>query len=134
MRRSWLRMLIWQAALIGLSACDRGGLPEPYRDLQVPADRLTSAEALTRGRDLYLANCALCHGERGDGVGRRRNLSSRPQDFTDSSWRRRVSPSEVYLVIRDGRRRTAMAGWKILGEEQTWDLVAYVLSLAEPSG
>ncbi len=100
----------------------------------VPRAQLASAPARDRGRHLFLTHCALCHGERADGVGRRRSLSSRPQDFTDPSWRRRVSPAEVYLVVRNGRRGTAMAGWKILDEEQIWDLVAYVLSVTEPSG
>ncbi len=118
---------------LALWACDDGPRsldPPPV----VPQARLASAAARDRGRQLFLTHCALCHGERGDGVGRRRNLSSRPQDFTDPSWRQRRSPVETYLVIRDGRRGTAMAGWKILDEEQTWDLVAYLLSLAESSG
>lgn len=118
--------------LLALSACDGGSGSGPA--VAVPEARLASAEARDRGRELFLEHCALCHGERGDGAGRRRNLSSRPQDFTDTSWRRQRTPAEVYLVIRDGRRGTAMAGWKTLDEEQTWDLVAYVLSIAEHSG
>ena len=128
------RLLPALAALpLALSACDGGpGAVDP--PVVVPEARLASAEARERGRELFLRHCALCHGERGDGVGPRRNLSSRPQDFTDSSWRRRRTPTEVFLVIRDGRRGTAMAGWKHLDEDQTWDLVAYVLSLTEHSG
>lgn len=118
---------------LALWACDAGP-PADAPAPPVPHARLASAEARERGRQLFLRHCALCHGERGDGVGRRRNLSSRPQDFTDPSWRRRVTPTEVYLVIRDGRRRTAMAGWKIFGEDQIWDLVAYILSIAEEGG
>ena len=119
------------AALCLLSACEGGGLPPPYRDLEVPFERLASAAARDRGRDLYLTNCALCHGERGDGHGRRRNLSSRPRDFTDTRWRRRATPRRVFFVVREGVQGTAMASWKSLGEEETWDLVAYVLSLAD---
>ncbi len=118
---------------LALWACD-GGPPAADPPPPVPEARLASDAARQRGRKLFLSHCALCHGERGDGAGRRRNLSSQPQDFTDPSWRQRRSPAEVYLVIRDGRRGTAMAGWKILDEEQIWDLVAYVLSIAENSG
>ena len=119
---------------LALWGCDGGGsAAAPAPAPPVPEAQLASAAAIERGERLFLAHCALCHGERGDGLGRRRNLSSGPRDFTDPSWRQRVSPSEVYLVIRDGRRRTAMAGWKIFDQEQTWDLVAYVLSLAERS-
>ena len=115
---------------LALWACD-GGAPAAAPPPPVPEVRLASAAAQERGRELFLTHCALCHGERGDGAGRRRNLSSRPRDLGDASWRRRASPADVYLVIRDGRRGTAMAGWKILDEEQIWDLVAYVLSIAE---
>ncbi len=118
---------------LALWACDDSSRPSGP-PVVVPQARLASAEAHERGRELFLEHYALCHGERADGVGRRRNLSSRPRDFTDPSWRRRSSPAEVYRVIRDGRRGTAMASWKILDEDQTWDLVAYVLSVANPSG
>ncbi len=127
MRRFWLATCI---ALIPLSACDRGDLPAAYRDLTVPEARLASAEALSRGRALYLANCALCHGERGDGRGRRRNLSSRPRDFTDPAWGRQAEPRRVFYQVREGVAGTAMASWKALDEEETWDVVAYVLSIA----
>ena len=118
---------------LALWGCDRDPAPaEPPP--AVPTARLVAEPARERGRQLFARHCALCHGERGDGLGRRRNLSSRPQDFTDPSWRQRTSPTEVYQVIRHGRRRTAMAAWKIFDEDQTWDLVAYVLSVAESSG
>ena len=82
------------AALLTLSGCNGSDLPPAYRDLEVPVELLASAGARSRGRALYLTNCALCHGERGDGHGRRRNLSSRPRDFTDPRWQRRTSPHD----------------------------------------
>ena len=118
---------------LALWACDGGARPSA-QPVVVPVERLAAAAAQERGRGLFLSHCALCHGERADGVGRRRNLSSRPQDLTDPSWRLRTTPAEIYLVIRNGRRGTAMAAWKNLDEDQTWDLVAYVLSLTEHRG
>jgi mono/diheme cytochrome c family protein len=60
----------------------------------------------------------------------RRNLSSRPQSFTDPNWRARTSPRQVYFVLREGVQGTAMPGWKTLNEDETWDLVAYLLQVA----
>lgn len=117
--------------LLVLSGCDASALPPRYRTLTVPEERLASTEARQQGRALFLAHCALCHGEHADGRGPRQNLSSKPQDLTDPAWQNRASPRWVYFVIREGKSGTAMAPNKILTLEETWDLVAYVLSLPE---
>lgn len=66
---------------------------------------------LQRGRTLYVHNCAVCHGERGQGsalpVGGPtlpRNLSS-PQSRADLSWERMLDS------VTRGRPGTAMAGF-----------------------
>jgi hypothetical protein len=62
----------------------------------------------------------------------RRSLSSKPVDFTNREWRDNVSPQWVFYMVREGRRHTAMAGWeRRLDEEASWNLTAYVLSVAE---
>ena len=120
--------------LLALSACvdPERGLPPAYRMLEVPAERLASAEARARGQEAYRRNCALCHGEHADGRGVRRDaLSAPPQDFTRADWRARVTPRSVYHVIREGKPGTSMASWKALDSGECWDLVAYLLSLSE---
>ncbi len=119
------------ALSLALSGCDGRAASPPGGAPVVPAETLASAAARQRGRELYLHHCALCHGARADGEGVRRSLSSRPQDFTNPAWRAAASPAEVFRVIREGRRRTAMAGWPSLDDEQTWQLVAYLLSVSE---
>jgi high-affinity iron transporter len=118
--------------LLGLWACDAPGLPAEYRDVEVPESRLSSGEARGRGRELFLQHCAICHGERADGQGRRRNLSMPAADFTSPAWRARMSPRRTFYVIREGIRGTPMPAWKVLNEDETWDLVVYVLSPQEP--
>jgi mono/diheme cytochrome c family protein len=129
-----MRLRSFPAALLllGSWACsgDRD-LPPEYRQVAVPEARLASAAARRRGRALFLEHCAICHGERADGRGVRQSLSSQPADFTDPAWRRRTSPRRVYFVLREGVHGTAMPAWKVLDPDQTWDLVAYVLSVAE---
>ncbi|HEX4954840.1 MAG TPA: cytochrome c [Thermoanaerobaculia bacterium] len=125
-----LRSALLLACCAALSACPPNDLPAPYRRLEVPRARLGSAEARARGRELYRRHCALCHGERADGRGPRQALSSRPADFTDGLWRQRTSARRVFWIIREGKPNTAMAGWKLLDDGETWDLVAYVLSVA----
>jgi mono/diheme cytochrome c family protein len=112
-------------ALLLCSACEGSGS-------RPDAGRLGSPQAIARGRVAYLSQCALCHGERADGRGvRREGLSSPPRDFTDPRWRRSARPEDLYRTIREGVRGTPMAAWPSLDEETTWDLVAYLMSAGE---
>ena len=107
-------------------------LPRPYRRLEVPSVRLGSTEARARGRTLFRENCALCHGERGDGRGvRREGLTRAPRDFTSPTWLASTTPRHVFFAIREGLQGTPMPGWKALSEQDAWDMTAYVLSLGE---
>jgi mono/diheme cytochrome c family protein len=126
------------ALLISLTCTACSGpdsdLPPDYRRVEVPRARLRSPEAVARGRVFFAANCALCHGERGDGRGRRSaGFAKAPANFTDPAWKARTSPRRVFFAIREGLRGTPMPSWRWLGEDETWDLVAYVLSLGPPS-
>jgi len=128
------RPLGFAAMWLAFSACrgGDGGLPEPYRSLAVPEERLRSTSAREHGRALFLQHCALCHGERADGRGvRRQALSSPPRDFTDRAWRERTSPRRVFHVIREGTPGTPMPAWKALDEDDAWDLAAYLLAAGE---
>ena len=128
--------LVWAALVAGLllSGCrDRDAdLPAYYRTLRVPDSVLASAQARRRGGALFLEHCAICHGERGDGNGiRAEGIDPPPRDFTNPDWRAATSPRRVFFAIRQGLSGTAMPAWTSLNEEQTWDLVAYVLSLGQ---
>jgi high-affinity iron transporter len=131
------RLLSALTISLTFSAC-RGpdsDLPDAYRRVDVPEARLRSAEAQARGRALFGANCALCHGERGDGHGQRASgFGKAPADFTNPYWRRRATPRRVFFVVREGVHGTAMPSWEWLSEDETWDLVAYVLSLGPAAG
>lgn len=126
------RLLATFTISLAFTAC-RGtdsDLPPAYRRRDVPVARLRAPEAVARGKALFTANCVLCHGERGDGRGRRSaGFSKAPANFTDPAWRRRTTPRRVFYVIREGLRGTPMPAWSFLSEEETWDLAAYVLSL-----
>jgi mono/diheme cytochrome c family protein len=119
---------------LGLPGCadSDGDLPREYRRLAIPEARLASAEAKAHGRTLFLNHCALCHGERGDGRGpRREGLTRPPRDFTSAAWRRSMTPRRVFYAIREGLPGTPMPNWKALSEQDAWDMTAYVLSVSE---
>ena len=108
-----------------LSACDR-------KTEGAPADVLASSEARERGRILYRKHCALCHGIEADGIGSRRTgLSGTPVSFRSKTWRSEAAPARVFSSIRRGVPPSSMPAWPSLSNEETWALVAYVLSVSE---
>jgi mono/diheme cytochrome c family protein len=107
-------------ALAALSACNSS------------ATASTDGAMRVKGRELYRKYCALCHGERGDGHGlRREGLSQAPRDFTNHSWRRDAAVRSVEAAIRDGVRGTSMPAWHALDPGEVSALTAYVLSIAQ---
>ncbi len=111
-----------------LTGCSRGTNETPA----VPTERLTSAEAIQHGQQIYRQNCAVCHGMTGAGGARTAGFIVPPQNFQNPEWRSRVSPERVFDSITNGVPGTAMPAWKGLPEKDRWDLVAYVLSMNSP--
>lgn len=111
--------------LVALSACDR-------KTDGAPAGVLASSEARERGRMLYREHCALCHGIEADGIGSRRaGLTGTPVSFRSTTWRSEATPARVFSSIRSGVPPSSMPAWPSLSNDQTWSLVAYVLSVSE---
>jgi len=109
--------------LLVFSACDE--------DVSRPA---VEAISRTQAEALFVHNCAICHGVKGDGRGaRRRSLYSKPPDFRSASWRRDATLASVRNVVREGRPGTDMPAWKNFDEAQIAGLAEYVLDLSSGS-
>ncbi len=91
------------------------------------------------GRWIYEERCAVCHGEKGDGRGKRANeLYTKPRDFTIGTYKFRSTPSgslpteeDIYTTISRGRRGTAMLPWFGLSKEEKWAVTYYLKTFTE---
>lgn len=120
------------AIAIGVSGCNKWSR-HADKSVQVPPGLLASQTARDRGRKLFMAHCAICHGEGGAGDGpRSAGMIPAPANLTKPPWAEDSSASTIYRSIRYGVAGTAMPSWTILSTEQTWDLVAYIHSLGTP--
>ena len=81
------------------------------------AGQTATAEA---GRRLYAANCAACHGERGEGQG---NI---PALATGAA--QQASDGDLFWFVTRGDVNNGMPGWNQLPETQRWQIVAYLKS------
>lgn len=111
--------------LLAISGCKRNS-PE------IPPGLLASRASQEAGRKLFVENCAICHGAKGDGRGSRQmGLNPPPADLTTPTWSDAMNAGRIFAAIRDGVPGSAMPSWRILSDEQIWDLVAYVHSLGQ---
>jgi mono/diheme cytochrome c family protein len=119
---------------LALSACNARDdvSASDFSEVQAPIERLASDDARARGRVLYRNKCALCHGERADGNGvRSKGLSGKPINFQSKEWRASTEPLALFEILSEGKRGTSMPAWPTLSADEKWDLIAYVLSVAE---
>ena len=90
--------------------------------------RFTGISA-ARGRDLFLSQCAMCHGEKGNGKGTLAiEMKTSPPDFTRPDVLSKRTDGELFAII--GKGLTPMPGQsKRLTARQTWDLVNFLRTL-----
>jgi len=90
------------------------------------------------GKAKYDANCVGCHGAtgKGDGVAAAA-LNHKPQDHTDGKAMNALTDKYVFDIIKEGGKAVQKAAVmpaanKKLTDQDIWDLVAYIRSLANP--
>ena len=72
-----------------------------------------------RGGAFYLANCATCHGAKGDGAGPRAYfINPKPRNFVEDASRARLNRVALYGAVSEGRLGTEMPAWKQVATPQ----------------
>lgn len=102
--------------------------PAPPPPPEVARDPL-----LARGREIFLARCATCHGHdgRGDGPIARHLLGPPVGNLTDDQWKHGDRPDQVIAVIARGVPSTRMDGWsRVLDPPELRAVAGYVYHLA----
>ena len=82
----------------------------------------------SRGEKMYMANCATCHGRKGDGKGPRAYfINPKPRNFIDPNFRLAFNRPAIYTAVHDGRLGAEMPAWsKVLSEQEMTDVSEFV--------
>ena len=107
------QMKILLGILLGCALC-QAQAPPPLNPYLSPKD-------VARGERLFMGNCALCHGPRGDGgLGTKLAVPRLPRAPDDKA---------LFNIIKNGIEGTEMPrAWRMLDRE-IWQLIAYVRTL-----
>ena len=100
--------------------------------VDVPPD-LPEADWMERGRTVYLGQCGMCHGIRGDGAGfLAAGFDVKPRDFRSGTYEFRSTTDlptfeDIERTVRVGVPDTSMPAWgQFLTAEQIGDVSRYL--------
>lgn len=81
-----------------------------------------------KGRKMYMANCATCHGTKGDGQGPRAYfIRPKPRNFVDPAFSKSFNRPAIYTAVADGRLGAEMPAWsKVLTDQEIADVSEFV--------
>ncbi|MFN0204969.1 MAG: c-type cytochrome [Planctomycetota bacterium] len=104
-----------------------------------PFDRIDKPESIANGKQLFAANCTMCHGQdaRGDGefakiVADLRGEKQRPRDLREEMLKYGMDARSIFRVVSYGFEGTPMPGFSnAISEQDRWDIVSFVRSLSE---
>lgn len=110
----------------GRTAAPVGGATPGADPAQVFPDGLKGDARL--GRTFYDANCATCHGLKGDGQGPRAYfINPRPVAFTSDKSRAALSRPVIYSLVAAGKLGTEMPAWRqVLTPQEIANVSEYV--------
>ena len=111
----------------------KAAAPSPLRSPEA-----STPASIAAGKRDYDANCAACHGSRGQGAVKagitisviEEQGGKQPPDLTDDQWDHGSSDGEIFRVIQRGLPPTMMPGFDSrLSDQQIWNIVNYLRSL-----
>lgn len=106
----------------------------------VPTDWPVQTAILEKGENVYLKDCAACHGDRGNGLGPSAPyLDPRPRDFTSGMYKFRSTPNgelptdaDLMRTLENGVPGTQMPAWrKVLTESERQAVIAYIKTFSK---
>ena len=90
-----------------------------------------TAESQTRAKKMYGYDCAMCHGENGNGKGDLiGDLKLTLKDYTDPAALKDLSDGEIFYIIKNGKGQMTGEGERAKPED-IWNMVIYVRSFAK---
>jgi mono/diheme cytochrome c family protein len=83
-----------------------------------------------RGKKIYVTQCAMCHGEKGDGKGEIvEEMGIEPPDFTKPETLKKRTDGELFAIMGEGSK--VMPGQaKRLSDRHRWQMVNFIRSLS----
>ena len=90
-----------------------------------------NSDSLAKGKKTYAMDCALCHGNSGDGKGDLATDIKGVVDLTNADAMKNRSDGDLLYIIKKGKGDMPPEAAERIKGEEGWNLVNYVRSLAK---
>jgi mono/diheme cytochrome c family protein len=121
-RAGWLLVFVLVTSLASFGKSDGAWLKKVSEaDRRRTNPFAGNTDAVAAGRNLYLNNCAKCHGQDATGKGSRPSLRSQRL--------RQATDGEIAWIVKNGNLYKGMPSWGGLPEQERWQIEAYIRSL-----
>ncbi len=89
-----------------------------------------SPESLNKAKKTYAIDCAMCHGENGNGKGELAADMKNVTDFTAPDAMKNQTDGELFYIIRKGKGEMPPEGDRAK-DDDVWGLVNYIRAFAK---
>ena len=105
-------------------------VPEEAAAMLIPIT--ASDESVAIGRELFATNCALCHGETGEGDGPAASGLAKPPADLNEDHVQSLTDGALFYIISQGVPDSPMPAWEnVLSEDERWHLVNFLRTFSE---
>ena len=128
--------------ICALPAAAQGGQTHlqsaPEGPSKIPAEAMhqvnpvkPTPDSITQGKKYYGYDCAMCHGENGDGQGEvAKDEKLKLKDYRDPAALQGMADGELFYIIKNGKGQMPPEGGRVK-DTDLWNLVNYIRSLAK---
>jgi mono/diheme cytochrome c family protein len=131
-----LKPLFFLLALLPFSLWTQQPAAPPSESIPADAKAMVNpvkptAESQSHAKKVYGYDCAMCHGETGNGKGELvADLKLEMKDYTDPGALKDLSDGEIFYIIKNGKGKMTGEGERAKPED-VWNMVILVRSFAK---
>lgn len=93
---------------------------------------VATPEMIAYGQKSYMTNCAMCHGNQGQGDGAAgAALNPKPRDLVEGKWTQGDGLIAHFKVLQNGIKGSSMASYKHFKPADRWAILHYIESITQ---
>jgi mono/diheme cytochrome c family protein len=132
-------LLLLASTFLLLAASPQQPAPAPAAPTVIPAEAARmvnpvkpTPEGMAHAKKVYGFDCAMCHGEKGDGKGDVvADMKLKMKDYTDPAALKDLTDGELFYIIRNGKGQMPPEEIARAKDADVWNMVVMVRSFAK---